>query len=501
MSKDKTKSDRPKIAGVFPFYPLLFGLYPAVALAAHNISQIDLSTAYRSFLFSALLAVSLLGLSRLFMRSWMRAAFFTLLLLILFYSYGHLYSILKAQKNSPLPPVRHRYMMLIWLALAVLAGWICYRKAINYPLTTSALNILSIFLLIIPLFQIGQYELKIRSQEAAATVAPTSQGQQSRPDIYYIILDAHMRSDNIQAVYGFDNSAFIDALKQRGFTIPACTQSNYATTLLSLASSLNMNYLDKLGGTTTEQVYALLSNNFVRNFLESQGYKVVAFETGYRWTQWENADVYYKYHPDAYMINPFESLFLQTTMIRMPLDEMQAGERSTGGLIQHNRIVYDLNILKQLPTSVQGPKFVFAHLVIPHPPFVYGPNGEFVSDPTADPENIPGYRNAVTYIDGEILQVVDRILADSKTPPVIVIQGDHGALFVNEHAQKVTILNAYYLPGVTDKVYSTITPVNTFRIILDAYFGQNYPLLDDISRYSPYTDRFNYELIPNQCNP
>jgi hypothetical protein len=63
----------------------------------------------------------------------------------------------------------------------------------------------------------------------------------------------------------------------------------------------------------------------------------------------------------------------------------------------------------------------------------------------------------------------------------------------------MTILNAYYLPGEESRLYPTITPVNTFRIILDAYFGQDYPLLPDVSRYSPIDNQYSYELIPNPC--
>jgi hypothetical protein len=53
------------------------------------------------------------------------------------------------------------------------------------------------------------------------------------------------------------------------------------------------------------------------------------------------------------------------------------------------------------------------------------------------------------------------------------------------------ILNAYYLPlKDCDLVYDSITPVNTFRVIFNCYFGTNYKLLEDKSYnsfdFSPY---------------
>jgi hypothetical protein len=55
------------------------------------------------------------------------------------------------------------------------------------------------------------------------------------------------------------------------------------------------------------------------------------------------------------------------------------------------------------------------------------------------------------------------------------------------------------LPKVEAPLYPTITPVNTFRIIFNTYFGQNIPLLEDVSMYSSYEDPFRYKLIPNTC--
>jgi len=311
-----------------------------------------------------------------------------------------------------------------------------------------------------------------------------------------------MRSDNIQAVYNYDNSAFIKALTQRGFYVAACSQSNYAYTIISLASSLNMDYLDKFPAADDEQTAKLIQSDAVRQFLRARGYTIVAFETGYRFTQLEDANVYYSYQPSNNLINDFELLFLQTTLLRLPLDNLKLSELSTQGEIKHNRIIYDLEILKKLPTSVKSPKFVFAHLVVPHGPFVFGPNGEVVPPSKLnDPAYKNGYQNSVTFISNAMLQVVDQLLSNSKTPPIIVIQGDHGGTTWFRPDQRMKILNAYYLPGAGNVLYPSISPVNTFRTIFNTYFGQNYPLLQDVSRYSRPSKQYEFQVIPNECTP
>jgi hypothetical protein len=500
----------------FPFYPILFGIYPVLTLAAFNIAQIDLSLIYRAFALSLFLTTVLFLALRLGMRNWMKAALLTLLLLVLFFSYGHVYNFLKNPANPLLKLVRHRILGLVWLTLAGLFIWLSTRNiAIRTPITL-ALNAVMVILLVFPVFQIGQYEVKnyaIQSTANASTsLTKTSPASQSDPDIYYIILDGYMRADNIKVVYDFNNSAFIDALTQRGFYVADCSLSNYAYTELSLGSSLNSNYLDALGASNDAAANSLIKDNSVRLFLEKRGYTIVAFETGFTWSQWKDADVYYKYVPHTFQLNNFESLFLRTTLLRIPLDNIKLDESTSSDTLDYDLTISNLNILGKVPLKVQGPKFIFAHLIIPHPPYVYSPDGDFVAqgpmtqkfiyDLTIPADDKPGYTNAILFINSAMLKIVDNILANSKIQPVIIIQGDHGAFRFNSPEQRMSILNAYYFPNTATRaaLYPSITPVNTFRVLFDAYFGQNYPLLADVSRYSLVNKRWAFVNVPNQCH-
>jgi len=489
-----------KVAGGVHFYPILFGLYPVLALTAYNISQIDLFLAYRSIIFSAVLALVLFGLLRLMLRDWGWAAVLATILLVLFFSYGHVYALIEKTKILGVDIGRHRYLLSAWAVLVGLGLWLSTRKRINPAAFTPALNIVSALLLVFPLYRIIQVQIENRPRfPVAENGAQPADGV--RPDIYYIILDAYGRADVLQEVFGQDNSSFVQALTDRGFYVAGCSQSNYTYTLQSLGSSLNLDYIDESSAADDNSFYKFIQRNVTRQFLESQGYTTVAFETGFRWTQWEDADIYITYGPSFTALNGFELMFLETTLVRPAIDQAIASQApTTYESIHYQRIMYELHTLKNLPGLASSPKFVFAHLVVPHPPDVFGPNGEFSPQPGDETGRIPAYRNAVRFINGEIIQVVDAILANSETPPVIVIQGDHGPFLYSTPHEDMKILNAYYLPGHLDLLYPTVSPVNTFRIIFDTYFGQHYPILEDASWFSPPEDRWNYESVPTGCD-
>jgi len=165
-----------------------------------------------------------------------------------------------------------------------------------------------------------------------------------------------------------------------------------------------------------------------------------------------------------------------------------------------------LDSLAEMPQE-SGPKLVFVHLISPHQPFVFGPEGEPIqpegpftltaeSADTREQAAADGYVGQIRFLNGRILQVVDRLIADSAQPPVIILQGDHGPPVGGPSAaDRMSIFNAYYLPGDSALFpYASITPVNTFRLVLAKYFDARLPLLDDVALYSSY--KAPYEFHP-----
>jgi hypothetical protein len=155
-----------------------------------------------------------------------------------------------------------------------------------------------------------------------------------------------------------------------------------------------------------------------------------------------------------------------------------------------------------------GPKFVFAHVLLPHVPLVFRADGSITKDdryfretfdqPSGTEYLIDGYKNQVEYINQRMLSIVDAILRDSAQPPVIIIQGDHGLLYFDHFP----VLNAYYLPGNgSPELYPTITPVNSFVMVFDRYFDAQLPLRPDNSYSSPYTRPYDFKAVTAESCP
>ena len=114
------------------------------------------------------------------------------------------------------------------------------------------------------------------------------------------------------------------------------------------------------------------------------------------------------------------------------------------------------------------------------------------------PDSVTGYRDQVLFINKQIAPILDKIIKESKSPPIIIVQGDHGSV-IESPQRRMSILNAYYLPyGGDQKLYEQISPVNSFRVVLDYYFGDNLSLLEDTSYYSIYAEPYDYQIVTNE---
>jgi len=495
----------------FTLHPFLFAIYPILALLAINISEVGFSAGLRPLFLSILLAGFLLFSFFLIYRDWRRAALVSTILLALFFSYGHIYILLKGVQINGFYLFRHRTLIPVWFGLGALLIWWASRKSRNLVSATYTLNAIGLILLIFPVIQLVSFSVQSNlSQTSVENNASllTLQAPDQPPDIYYIILDGYGRSDVLKEEYGYDNSDFLNTLRDLGFTIADCSLSNYAQTQMSLASSLNFNYLDALSDRFTEGsddrtgLDTLIHQSTARVSLEKAGYKTVAFATGFLATELTDADYFLGPGYSWEELNEFESLLMETTLARLIQDGNRFGMQTSGSGRFRERTLFTLEKLDEL-SYIDGPKFVFVHIIAPHPPYVFGPTGGPVEPAeigtTKTQEGANHYRDQAIYISSRMMEIVPKIIESSSTPPIIVIQGDHGPTVASSPRARMSNLNAYYLPGVDASVYPTITPVNTFRVIFNSYFGQSLELLDDVSLYSEYTNPFNFKVIQNSC--
>ncbi|MCI0554173.1 MAG: hypothetical protein L0287_24755, partial [Anaerolineae bacterium] len=119
------------------------------------------------------------------------------------------------------------------------------------------------------------------------TVSGTA--SQTKPDIYYIVLDAYGGSEMLAKLHGFDNSEFISALEERGFVVPRASRSNYTRTIHSVGSTFNMQYLDSVEQIMHDSILwwpieGTFWDSETRRFLESQGYQTVVVASGWSFT-------------------------------------------------------------------------------------------------------------------------------------------------------------------------------------------------------------------------
>lgn len=498
---------------LFPWYPLIFCLFPVLALLSANLSQVYVEVVWRPLLTSLVgTGVGYLILFLLF-RDVNRAAFALILLLLMFFSYGQIYNLAKEWLIFGYKLGRNILMLPIWGILSLLVIWWATRLKLAFRKYTLQANIFSLVMLVYPLFIIFTSPEVVKmpsSKESQPSQVENTDAQQ--PDIYYIIADSYGREDLLNEVYGYNNHDFIESLRKMGFYIAQCSQSNFARTELSLASSLNMDYLQNLNpyfipahNADHSPLWDLIHNSTVRTYLTQHGYQMVAFATGFPWTEITGANVYYSPRPSGLTLNEFEGMLIQTTMLRILQD---ASLLSTNQATAENYRQRTLLVFEKISDIVQmpAPTFTFIHLIPPHPPFVFDASGGFVNQEEypstaghySEKDYISGYLDQVTFINAHLEEMARYIIENSPIPPIIIIQGDHGPWNLPKN-ETLKILNAYYLPGHEDKLYPTITPVNTFRIVLNEYLNAKYDLLTDISYYSPYDRYYEFSIIPNTC--
>jgi hypothetical protein len=507
---DQAKTDEVKIMKILRrlhLHPFLMGIFPVLSLFAKNQSQLEPDAAWRSLMIVLAGTCIVFLLLRWIIGDWTRAGFVTTFASFLFFTYGPFKNIFTSDNILPAGSqvgVGH-YLLPLLLVIFIAGTWWLVWKVPRAGNSLLIFNCIALATLILPLVSITSYAITHRKTSTEARMKTSAQpGQTTQPDIYYIIFDMYGRSDAIETAYGYDNSSFLNTLREQGFYVAACSTSNYTVTQLSIASSLNMDYLSAFGDDFTagkpysDAAGKLIKGSTVRKYLQQKGYSIVNFWTGYPFLNISDADVFITAPEQKKYIQPFELLLIDQTPGIILYNAINQLAKNYNLFPVHkyearyNEIKYYLNELTRLPNSVQSPKFVYLHLTIPHPVYVFGPNGEYTGDDerlNGGPNETPmdkaaealGYINQVQYIDNIFPTIIDKIIARSVTPPVIIIQGDHGFGSWGEVPTRTPILNAYYLPGkdAPSLLYPTITPVNTFRVIFDAYFNAQMELLPD----------------------
>ena len=193
----------------------------------------------------------------------------------------------------------------------------------------------------------------------------------------------------------------------------------------------------------------------------------------------------------------FSTVLSQTTLLRAFNEPATAPDDPWDWRVLRQHTLYELDKLDEI-ASTSGPKYVFAHLLLPHDPYVFNADGTFTGRAQVDElGQRESYRRQLSYGNSRMLSLIDRILATSDDA-VIMLQADEGPFPARYRAdewrfewrdatdeeleEKLGILFAMRVPGAdleSEGFHDSITPVNAFRIIFNARFGTDLPLLPD----------------------
>jgi hypothetical protein len=505
---------------IHPFLFSMFGVLVPIVANIHGVGYAGI----QSLIVAQLVTFLLIIFSRIIFKEQQKSALIVTGFIILFFSYGHVSNLLVkwgvGVRSFPIDGL----LLPLWFGMVLI--WVVFivRKLSDLNLATNYFNVTGGLLVIISVANL-LYTTSFRSpginelayyQEMTwqhnrlidkPLSAPTG-GNAPQADIYWIILDSYSRQDTLLQYYDFDNSSFLNELQGRGFYIADQARSNYWSSTLSIASSLNMSHLTHLPDLIAEKhkshryeafvdtVAHLIPNSLVLSFLRQYGYQIVAFDNGYAETTLHSADILLsdpELPAQGSHRTSIDMLLLNTTLGKAILsyfiDDFIPLQAEFD--IHRQRILFMLDELPEIAER-EGNYFVLAHILSPHPPYVFGPNGEvrmgvdpftLLDDYSPDRYDPSLYTDQITYLNNRVLSIIDQIIEKSDTPPIIILQADHGPRSAEGNLNVIfSILSAYYLPGI-DKptLYPSISPVNTFRVVFNSYFGTSLGLIDDTS--------------------
>lgn len=493
-----------KAKRTYIFHPLLFALFPVLFIFSSNLGGYRAGELLIPSIMVLAAAGALWAGLTFLTRNAGKSAITVTIFALFFSSYGHISFIVRAA-TGPHIGLRDRLDVVLipfciaTSALCIYLAWKTKRLLIGL---TSAFNVASMVLVAFSTSKICVYEVRAwHMRRLAVALTQRTEVKIRRPaqprSIYYVILDAYGRADKLNELYGYDNSPTVDFLRAKGFFVAGKSRTNYSHTSASTASSMNFEYLGDLSGKFVDSdkrpLGDMTRDSRIARIMREAGYRVVSFNDR---SEIRGADVY--------MAPPEETEFqrglLNTTVVTSAARE-RAKDRA--------RIQFAFDHLPDA-AKLSGPCFIYAHIMAPHPPFVFDAEG---GDPgyqtyfgtgsgnhlikrggITRSEYIAQYRAQLTYVNMLLRKAVEEILAASTIAPVIVLQGDHGpcGFLCHERPEdtylgdRMSIFNAYYLPGGGDKLlYDSITPVNSFRVVLNAYFGARCSLAEDKSYFAP----------------
>jgi hypothetical protein len=442
-------------------FPFLLAFFPSWILILKNYDELI----FQDILISlAIVSVSIIIwiVIRKIIKNGNKAALITGVGVVFFFYFGYVQDALKGILVSNIPVNKTSILVPISIIIFIILTVYFIKSKNNFESIIKIANVVSIILILVVCVQF---------------IIPGASAE--KPNVYHIILDEYTDNEILTKKFGYNNEKFLEFLNNNGFYMHDKLFSTFGSTVKELNVILNMEYPKKLGWVSED--YESLNNNKVMSIFSNQDYSVIETNSMMRWKNFSDVDTKLCY--DTNFINSeFLDQVLGKSIIRYFLEKYQQDTR-------RDTIRCTFNVLNEIALKTDGPKYVFSHVYVPHPPFLFGPNGENVIPDHREIsglqswENPQGYVNQLIYATNEITVVIKNIVKNDPNA-IIIVQGDTGTLTDTDKSKKTmkeiyqahSILYAVRIPDVEDSDY--MIPVNTYRIIFNNYFNMNYDYLE-----------------------
>jgi len=483
----------PNFIRVFPFFILLLPVFFVLHGFVYYYDSVPLVDAFILLVKYLVLSGVMFCIFWLYYRDRYKASIAAFFVMTFFFFFGNVQDLLKTRLEGTFF-VQYRFVLSLSFLLFLFLLLKLKKTNASLLKATAYLNILLIFLILLDGIWLAAKVPATRKRQEfnLATEGFLPCDTCGYPDIFYIVPDQYTGNIALKKLFQFDNRKFEMELEQRGFYVSKKSSSNYNLTPFSIASTLNMDYLNLKPGrqsySTVGYSYEVIRDSRVLKFLNACNY------------QFYNYSIFDFKNQPAHKYTAFlpygTALVTSSTLFdRLKIDLRPAAEKGRFGKKLQNKLLYEykdfnetiLDLTNTLAAkTTRSPKFVYTHLIMPHYPYYFDSKGTPLS-----PEKLFGLKNTnaqdyveyLKYTNNKLLQLIDHILAVASKPPIIVLLADHGFRQLNskaDHKYDFVNLNAVYFPGRKyDLMFDSIENVNEFRVIFNSFFGQRLPILKD----------------------
>lgn len=397
---------------------------------------------------------------------------------------------------------RYRYLLpLCLLTGLVLFVWL-KRSRKDFSRITLYLNTLFIVLVAVDGVVIVRNLLTTRVQAGTSRINIEEISKNTglkKPDVYFIVMDEYSGSTALKQYFNYHNNGIEDSLRSRNFFVAASPKANYPVTLMSMASVFTMDTIYWLQGRTQTEAkdYSIareiISNSEVPSLFRGLGYKFYNYSIFPIANEPQIMDVgFIPVKLDLIISKTFVNRIKRDFIWRKFISE----SGSTNVMTEHYRRIYEGELNKIFSLTLTAaeqktaePKFVYAHLLMPHPPFLYDSTGaETKGNFKGDGYTEQGYKDAylqyLVYTNKVIWQLVKDIQDKTKGQAVILLASDHGFRRLPKHRESpVSWANNFlsaYIPGNNyHSFHDSMTNINLFPAVFNSIFNTKLSMLPD----------------------